>query len=155
MNQKTFYLLTSILVLVILVIIGIFTKMNNVKDGTFITEKLNTDSRDYKKIIDKISGAIKENGVYLLNTGKDNITYLILDGSYINLKNEAPYFSDVKIENRENSINIYFREEMKTYPEGEYPDHRLIYKITKDKDTEYIRVFKNGEETHVDSVIVA
>jgi len=155
MNKKKICLFTSITVLIILITTGIFIKMNNAKDGIFITKKLDANTSVYKKINDKVSEPIKESGVYLLNTGEDNVTYLILDGSHMSLKNEAPYFSDVKIENKGNSIMIYFNEELKIYPDGKYPEHRLIYIITKDKDTEYIRVFKNGEETHFDSVIGA
>lgn len=154
MNRKIIYSIISIAVLVILIAIGIFIKMSNAKAGTFIAKQLDTRSREYMKINDKVSKLIKGNGVYLLNTEGDKINYLILDGSYINLGNEAPYFSAVKIENKEASIMIYFSEEMKTYPNGKYPEQRLIYKITKDKNYEYIRVFKNGEETHFDSVIL-
>lgn len=154
-NKKKIYLFTSITVLIILITTGIFIKMNNVKNGIFITKKLDANTSVYKKINDKVSEPIKKSGVYLLNTGEDNVTYLILDGSHMSLKNEVPYFSAVKIENKENSIMIYFNEELKIYPDGKYPEQRLIYKITKDKDTEYIRVFKNEEETHFDSVIGA
>lgn len=155
MNKKIFYLLISITVLVMLIIIGIFTKLNNSKESTFTTEKLNINSRDYKKINDKVSETIKKNGVYLLYTGQENVTYLILDGSHMNLKNEVPYISDVKIEKKVDSVMIYFSEELKTYSEGKYPELRLIYRITEDKYTEYIRIFKNGEETHFDTVIGA
>ena len=153
MNKKKYYFITSIIVLVILIISGVITKINNVKDNIFTTEKLNTNSSVYKKINDKVSGVIEKNGIYLLNTGEDNVTYLILDGSHLSFKNEIPCFSDIKIENKGASILIYFSEELKTYSEGKYTELRLIYKITEDKDTEYIRVFKNGEETHIDSVI--
>jgi len=155
LNKKIFYLLISISVLMILLLIGINIKMNNVKDNTFIAEKLNTNSDAYKKINDKVSSFIKENGVFLLQTEEDNVNYLILDGSHMNLKNESSYFSDVKVENNEDLIMIYYNEELKNYTEGKYPEHRLIYKITKDKETEYIRVFKNKEETHFNSVIGA
>lgn len=152
-NKKKIYLFTSITVLIILITTGIFIKMNNDKNDIFITKKLDVNTSIYKKINDKVSKLIKENGVYLLNSGEDNVTYLILDVSHMSLKNEAPYFSDVKIENKGNSIMVYFNEELKIYPDCKYHEQRLIYKITKDKDTEYIRVFSNGEETHFDSAI--
>jgi len=128
--------------------------MSDAKDNTFLTEELNTNSNAYNKINDKVSNLIKENGVFLLQTGEDSVTYLIFDSSHMSLNNEASNFSDVKIENNHNSIIINFSEELKNYTEGEYPEHRLIYKIIKDKDTEYIKVFKNGEDTHFDSVII-
>jgi len=152
MNKKKYYLITSIIVLAILIISGVFIKINSAKDNTFTTEKLNTNSSVYKKINNKVSGVIDKNGTYLLNIGED-ITYLILDGSHLSFKNETPYFSDVKIENKGDSILIYFSEELKTFSEGKYSETRLIYKIRKDNDTEYIKVFKNGEETYIDSVI--
>lgn len=154
MNKKKRYLITSIIVFIILIISGVFTKINNAKDNTFTTEKLNFNSSVYKKINNIVSVVIDKNRTYLLNIGED-VTYLILDGSYLNFKNETSYFSDVKIENKGDSILIYFSEELKTYSEGKNSENRLIYKITKDNDTEYIKVFKNGEETHIDSVIGA
>lgn len=153
MNKKIYFLLTSMAVIFILSIIVIYTKVNNTKYSNFTTEKLVTNSSAYKKINNKVNGLIKKNGIYLLQTGEDNVSYFILDGSHMNLKYEAPYFSEVKIESKEDSILIYFSEKLKVYPLGKYPDNSLIYKITKDKDTEYIRVFKNGKETHFDSVI--
>lgn len=152
-NKKKIYLFTSITVLIILITTEIFIKMNNVKNDIFIIKKLDVNTSIYKKINDKVSKLINESGVYLLNTGEDNVTYLILDGSDMSFKNEAPYFSDVKIENKGNSIMIYFNEYLKIYQDGKYPEHILIYEIIKDKDTEYIRVFRNGEETHFDSII--
>ncbi len=112
-NKKKNYLFASITVFIILIATGFFIKMNNAKNGIFITKKLDVNTSVYKKINDKVSEPIKESGVYLFNTGEDNMTYLILDGSHMSLKNEAPYFSDVKIENKGNSIMIYFNEELK------------------------------------------
>ncbi|MFT8352867.1 MAG: hypothetical protein ABF685_28620 [Clostridium saccharoperbutylacetonicum] len=153
-NKKKIYFFTSTTVLIILIVIGIFIKMNNVTADVFSTRELEVNTSAYKDISDKVMESVKDSGVYLLNTGEENVTYLILDGTHMSLKNEAPYFSDVKIENKEKSIMIYFNEELKIYPDGEYPEHRLIYRITKTKDNEFIRVFKNGEETHIDSVIL-
>lgn len=155
MNKKKVYLVTFISALIILIAAGVFIKINNAKDGTFSTKKIDDNTSLYKKINDKASLSIGESGVYLLNTGEDNITYLILDGSHMSLNNEAPYFSDVKIENEGDSIMIYFNEELRAYPEGQYSGQRLIYKITNHKDAEYIKVFKNGEETHFNSILVS
>lgn len=154
MNKKIIYVLTSLTVLLIIIIIGI-EKLNNVKEGTFSAEKLNINSKDYKKINGKVSETINKNGVYLLNIGDEKVEYLILDGSHISFKNEVPYYSDVKVEKKEDSIMIYFNEEEKTYSESKFLELRLIYKITEGKGTEYTKVFKNGEETHFDSVIGA
>lgn len=154
MNKKKIYLVTIISALIILIATGVFIKMNNSKDDTFTTKKLDDNTSLYKKINDKASLSIGESGVYLLNTGEDNVSYLILDGSHMSLKNEAPYFSDVKIENEGDSIMIYFNEELRTYPVGEYSGQRLIYKIINNKDTEYIKIFKNGEETHFNSISI-
>lgn len=154
MNKKKIYLVAVISALIILIAAGVFIKMNNAKDGTFSTKKLGDNTSLYKKINDKASVSIGESGVYLLNTGEDNVTYLILDGSHMSLNNEAPYFSDVKIEKEGDSIMIYFNEELKAYPEGKYSGQRLIYKIINNTDTEYIKVFKNGEETHFNSISI-
>jgi hypothetical protein len=153
-NKRKIYFFSSTAVLITLIITGIFIKMNDYTSCVFSTRELEVNTSAYKNISDKGSEFIKESGVYILNVGEDNSTYLILDGTHMSLKNEAPYFSDVKIENKEKSIMIYFNEDFKIYSEGKYPEHRLIYKFTRPKDNEYIRVFKNGEETHIDSVIL-
>lgn len=153
-NKKKIYLYTSIIALLVLIAAGVFIKINSDKKDIFTAKKLDVNTSAYKKINTKASKTIKKSGVYLFNTGEDKVTYLILDGSHVSLKGEAPYFSDVEIKTKENSIRIYFNEELKTYPSGNYPEQRLIYKITKDKQTEYIWVFRNGEQTHFDAVIL-
>jgi hypothetical protein len=154
MNKNRNYLFPTMAVLIILIIaFGIFIKVNDAKDSIFSTKKLNVNTSAYKKINDKVSRLVNGNGVYLLNIGEENETYLILDGSHLSLNNEVPYYTKVKFENEGNSIMIYFNENLEVYSEGKHPELRLIFKITKDKDTEYIRVFKNGEETHFESVI--
>jgi hypothetical protein len=148
MNKKILYLFIPVIVVVISIMLGI-----NTKNSIFIVEKLEDNSNAYRKIYDNKNEFIKENGIFLLQTEEEKEIYLILDGSHINLNREVPYFSDVIIENKEDTIRIYFNEELKNYKVGKYPENILIYKITKDKDYEYIQLFKNGEETHFDSII--
>jgi hypothetical protein len=137
-----------------LISIGINLKIIKTKGNIFSTEQLNTNSNAYNKVNDKVMKFIKGNGVFLLQSDSDNVTYLILDGSNMNSNNEAPYFSNVKIENNSNAIIINYDEELNDYTKSKYLEHRLIYKIIKDDDTEFMKVFKNGEETHFDSIIL-
>ena len=153
MNRRFFSSLASIIVVAILIVIGISTKINSAKDDTFSTQKLNANSNAYKKINDKVISSIKENGVFLLQTDEANVTYLILNGSHLNTENKIPYFSDIKIENKEDSIIIHFSEELKPYSTDKNAENRLIYKIAKGKDYEYIKLFRNGEGTHFNTII--
>ncbi|ERI92341.1 hypothetical protein HMPREF1982_02323 [Clostridiales bacterium oral taxon 876 str. F0540] len=151
LKKKYTYLLTIITAIVILFSVGYIVRTSASKNKTFIAKEINFNTFSNKKIRIAIEQICKDNGVFLYNL-KDNATYLILDGSHANFKGEAPYFSDVKIEAKENSIRIYFTQELKNYPFGKYPQQKLVYKITKDKKYDYIKVFKDGVETHFDSI---
>lgn len=153
MKRKYHYLILGVLSLIILVVLFNIVRNNSPKKtiNNQLAEEINLSSLNTKDII------FKENGVYLQyldnhNLDKPKEMYFILNGSIVNLEGEAPFYSNVDIKTSENEIQIYFDEEIKKYPQGKYPDHKLIFKITPDKKYEYIKVFKNGQESHFDSV---
>lgn len=152
MRKKHFYLLTFIAVSVVLLITINKTLNNNAKQNIFTTEKININTALNNKTKNAISQLCKDNGVFLFNLSESNVIYLILDGTHVNLNGEASYFSDVKVEAKDDTIMIYFSEGLKNYPFGKYPEQKLVYKITKDKNYDYIKVFKNGEESHFDGI---
>lgn len=86
------------------------------------------------------------NGIYVFNEGKDKL-YLYLSQEFLEKGNTFGSF-DVKEE--EGSINIYLNE----LSDEEMTDtvQQKLYKINRPKDYEYLRVFKNGEETYIQTV---
>lgn len=151
MRKRIFLLITFVVVVAILLLTGNAIK-NNAKHNVFRAEKINIEKDFDKNTKNSISRLYKDNGVFLLNSVESNVSYLILDGTHLDLNNEAPYYSDVKVEAKDDLISIYFREEVKKYPLDKYPEQKLVYKIMKDKNYEYIKVFKNGKASYFDSV---
>lgn len=150
MRKKSLCLITFVSVLVIL--LTIINTINNAKQNIFTTEKINIDPALDEKIKYAINQLCKGNGVYLFNSEESHVVYFILDGTHVNSYGEALCFSDVKVETKDDLIMIYFSEGLKNYPFGKYPEQKLVYKITKDKNYNYIKIFKNGEETHFDGI---
>lgn len=72
-------------------------------------------------------------------------------GSYLNqdFLDDGRGFGDVDINTDENSINIYLNDT--PISEEEAATYKL-YKINIKEDYEYLKVFKNGEETHFSGV---
>jgi hypothetical protein len=142
----------AFITLLIILIVGGVSIIRYVKKDAFSAERIIIDTAKHAKVKKQIDSLCEKNGVFLLQSEKNNEIYLILDGSHTSLEGEAPYFSNVKVTTEKDSIMIYFNEEPKNYTVGKYPEQRLVYKINTDKDYEFIKLFKNGEETHFDSI---
>lgn len=138
-------------IIILLITVNNRTK-NSAKNNIFTTEKINMVTDLSMKEKDAVDQLCKDNGVFLLDSQERNVIYLIFDDTHVNLNGEAPYFSDVRVETKDDMLMIYFNEESKKYLSGKYPELKQVYKIIKDKDYTYIRVFKNGEETHFDGI---
>jgi hypothetical protein len=145
-------LIVLILAFVILLIAGNVIIKDKTERNIFTAEQVESETSLNSDIKNSIKRICKTSGAFLIQTENEKISYFILDGSHINLKGEAPYFTNVKFETKEDSVMIYFNEEVRHYPEGKYPEQRLIYKIIKDKDYEYNKLFKNGELTHFTTI---
>jgi hypothetical protein len=150
--KKKYYLLTLVLVSIVLLIIGYNITKDFFREDVFKAEKINLEADVKSKTRAAIELLCQENGVYLFNTGKLDETYFILDGTHVDLNGKAPSFSDVKIETLEDTIMIYFNEELKNYSIATSSEQKLVYKIIKDKNYNYIKLFKNGEETYFDEI---
>ena len=83
----------------------------------------------------------KGTGIYIYNDSK-NQRYLYLNQDFLD---DGRGFGDIDIKTDENSFNLYLNDI--SISEGESDTYKL-YKINFKGDYEYLKVFKNGEETH-------
>lgn len=157
MNKKIGYVVISIIAIVALIFIGNYLKnknsiVNNIEGVEVNSNDVKVDDKVSSDVEEKINKTFKENGVYLLNSGKENIMYIIFDGSKVDINGEAPYFSNFKVETTNNSIIFYIDEEVKKYPKNELSNHKLIYRIKMNKEYESVSIYRNGKEGHFDCI---
>ncbi|MDV6377880.1 hypothetical protein ORD22_06340 [Sporosarcina sp. GW1-11] len=102
-------------------------------------------TRDVKDFIETGVTTEDSNGIHIFENASDT-RYLYLDQDYLE---SGKGFGSLDIKTDDNAWNIYLTEEDEVTKAAE--SYRL-YKIKLDKDYEYMRVFKNGEETYFQSV---
>jgi len=104
---------------------------------------LENANNNVKSFIESVESDEKgtETGIYIYNDSK-NQRYLYLNQDFLD---DERGFGDIDIKTDENSINIYLNDI--SISEGEGDTYKL-YKIKFKGDYEYLKVFKNGEETH-------
>ena len=132
--------------LLFLVVCGILTGCVNNKVS--VSEIDLENAKDTVKIfIEKIEEEDKGtgNGIYIYNDSK-NRRYLYISQDFFD---DGRGFGAIDIKTGESSVNIYLSDI--SIADNEADTYKL-YKIDLDKDYEYIKVFKNGEETHFASV---
>ncbi|ARF13998.1 hypothetical protein [Sporosarcina ureae] len=97
---------------------------------------------DVKSFIDGIetSEDVEGNGIYMFSENEMK-RYLYLNQDFLD---SGKGFGDMEIRTDEDSFQIYLQENDEP-TEDEYK----LYKITLDRTYEYMRVFKDDEETHV------
>lgn len=86
------------------------------------------------------------NGIYILNVKKDKF-YLFLSQEFLD---EGKNFGSIDVKEEEDALTIYLNEspDIGQENQGMYK----LYEIHRPKDYEFLRVFKNGEETHIQTV---
>lgn len=96
-----------------------------------------------KKFIESVEYDEKNtgNGIYIYNGSKGQ-RYLYLNQDFLD---DSTGFGDIDIKPDENSVNIYLNDN--SVSKGEAATYKL-YKIKLKGDYEYLKVFKNGEETY-------
>ena len=134
------------ILLLILMVCGILTGCGG--DKVTISEINFENANDkMKSFIENIENDEKGTGtgIYIYNDSK-NHRYLYLNQDFLD---DERGFGDIDIKTDENSINIYLNDI--SISEGEEDTYKL-YKINFKGDYEYLKVFKNGEETHFGSI---
>ncbi|MGG3891491.1 hypothetical protein [Metabacillus fastidiosus] len=98
-----------------------------------------------------IESAKTENGCYLF-TDEGKGMYVFLNGGNVISGEEAAFFTDVKIEQHEDTLNIYFTENKTSeYSNGKLK-HQFLYKISPHDSYEKIQLLRNGEPIPFDTV---
>jgi len=114
------------------------------------SEEVTVTEMDIENVNDKIASFIEEveiteeageNGIYLYNDS-ENKRYLYLNEDFLD---EGKDFGDVDIEIDEDTVYIYLTD---TPVEGKEAVGYKLYKINIKENKEYLKVFKNDEETH-------
>lgn len=105
-----------------------------------------------RKVKDFIMCHLTENGIYILD--EDENLYILLNGINHNPDNEILNFKDFKIESTEDSLKIKFAEEKvkDLVDDNKKVQKILLYKVTKLQEFEYLKVYRNGEETFFNSI---
>lgn len=134
------------ILLLILIVCGILTGCEGIKVtiSEINMENVNDNVTNYINIVDNDEMSTGT-GVYMYNYSK-NQRYLYLNQDFLDGGRD---FGDIDIKLDENSINIYLNDI--SISEGEVDTYKL-YKINLKGDYEYLKVFKNGEETHFDGI---
>ena len=130
------------LLFLILMVCGILTGC--VGDEVTISEINLENANDIvKSFIENVENDEKgsETGIYMYNDS-ENQRYLYLNQDFLD---DGTDFGDIDIKTDENSINVYLNDI--SISEGEADTYKL-YKINLKGEYEYLKVFKNGEETH-------
>lgn len=83
----------------------------------------------------------KGNGIYIFNES-ENIRYIYLNQDFLELGKK---FGEADILHNEDSLEIYVNDKDETEEEQ---DPYKIYEIKQYEDYEYLRIFKNNEETY-------
>lgn len=125
-------------------IVGILSGCNN-DEISFSEVSIDKVKNDVKVFIMGIeaSESDKGTGIYMFNES-DKVRYLYLDKEF--LENEKG-FGDLEIEVDDNSLNIYLTDSLDaTASEEEYKLYKI--KLKSNEEYEYMKVFKNGEETN-------
>lgn len=127
---------------VILMVCGILTGCGGNKE-TISGINFENANDNVKNFIENVENDDKgrETGIYIYNHSR-NQRYLYLNQDFLD---DGRGFGDIDIKTDENSINIYLNDISNS--EGEADTYKL-YKINFKGDYEYLKVFKNGEETH-------
>lgn len=128
------------LLFLILIVCGLFTGCggNKVTISEINLEKANDIVKSFIENVENDKGS--DTGIYMYNDTKNRFLYLNQD-----FLNDERGFGDIDIKIGENSINIYLNDI--SISDGEEDLYKL-YKIKVKGEYEYLKVFKNGEETH-------
>jgi hypothetical protein len=128
------------LLFLILIVCGILTGCggNKVTISEINLGKANDILKNFIENVENDEGS--DTGIYMYNDTKNRYLYLNQD-----FLDDGRGFGDIDIKTDENSINIYLNDI--SISEGVEDTYKL-YKIKIKGEYEYLKVFKNGEETH-------
>lgn len=129
------------LVILLFVISGILVGCGE-KELSYSEVSIDQVNADTKNFIDgiKLHEDVASNGIYLYQD-TETIRYLYLNQDFLD---SGKGFGEFEIKTDEDSFKLYLQEN-----EEPSEDEYKLYKIKLDRAYEYMRVYKNGEETHI------
>ncbi|AXH99036.1 hypothetical protein DV702_04380 [Sporosarcina sp. PTS2304] len=114
------------------------------KEVTVKEIKVEKGPSNVKNYVENSTTFKEGTGIHVIQ-GSDDKRYVYIDQNFLD---DGKGFGEMKIITDDDSWNIHLTEDEKNDPTETYK----LYKIQLDKEYEYMRVFKNGEETHFQSV---
>lgn len=142
MSKKV--LILSVIFIVLVSIVG----CGRISEITYSEIKIEDAS---SKLTNFINDSSKKNGVHIFENDNKEL-YIFLNGYNVFQGEKAPYFENIKIEVQEDSLIISFTEKYTDDYSDKNIKNKVLYKVKKHKDFEYIRVYKNNQEVQIDSV---
>ncbi|QNK88874.1 hypothetical protein H7992_03830 [Sporosarcina sp. resist] len=133
--------------LVLILVIGSISSGCSNDEVSFSEVSIDKVKKDVKDFILHIetSESNKGNGIYMFNDSEKN-HYLYLNQDFLESKNG---FGSLDIKVDDNSWNLYLSEGSEV---TELVDEYKLYKIKLNEEYEYMKVFKNGEETYFQTI---
>lgn len=132
-------------ILVLAIVLGGLLAGCGDKELTYSEVKLDDVSKDIREFIVGITPEEdpEDTGIYIFNTDGDN-RYIYVGEEFLN---SGKGFGDFDVKTDEDTYHVYLNESDEP-TEDEYK----LYKIELDREYEYMRMYKNGEETYSHSV---
>lgn len=136
------------ILLLILVISSVLTGCDlGANEMSFLEVNIDEVSSDVKEFINHVTLLKEEtgNGIYMFNDTEKR-RYLYLSQDFLD---KGRGFGDIDIRAEENSINIYSSD---SFDDEKESNKYKLYEINLDKSYEYMKVFKNDEETYFQTI---
>lgn len=115
----------------------------------FSKENLKSTNKKVKVFMDSFND---KDGIYLYQFDS-NYMYLFLNGYNTKDENRALYFTDIKMEVKDETFIINFNEKSTDDYKNKDIANRVLYKIKRPKNIDTIKIYKNGQETHFDAIL--
>lgn len=128
------------LISVLLLLAGCNFKNNEL---SYSKVELNSTKDEVLEFVKSVEG---ENGIHLFQY-EDNTMYVFLNGNIVEQGSDARFFSDFKVNGKDDTLNIYYDEKFTNDYANKTLNNRELYKINLDKKYENVIPFKNNDET--------
>ncbi|MDG5788604.1 hypothetical protein QA612_14050 [Evansella sp. AB-P1] len=109
---------------------------------SFSKENVKKVKKDVQEFFERVEDV---NGTYLYYDSEDTI-YLLLNGKNVVQGEQAIHFEDFHTDAIGDTLHLYFNEGYTDDYINKSLNHQMLYKISKVKDYEYIKLIKNGME---------
>jgi hypothetical protein len=97
-----------------------------------------------------IQGWGQKNGAYLLEYGDRKNVYLFLNATNVAQGSKSIYFDSITVDIEANILNIKYTE--KEIDQPNVSKNRMLYRIYRTESVDKIRIYRNGEETHFETI---